>query len=427
MGEIRTETGSTLTRNLVLVYGLHAASYILSFITVPFLFLTLGADGFGQLALAQAICVYSGAVVSYAFEYTATQGVSRNRSSSEAVGKLCGTVYVAKLLLLLVVGSVLGVSTILFSEPSHSHFMRLVLLVHLGVVAQFLTPTWLFQGFERLDQLSVITLVSRILSALSLFLLVRTKDDLLLTAALQNLFPLIGGVIAQHFASRLVNYRSMRTSFGDAIAALRDGRRLFFVSSAVNTYGATNLLILGLVATTTVVGTFSSAHRVIQALSGLMAPLNQVLFPRIAAVSRFSEEKAEELVRATRRIISPIFAIVSLSLLLGGPILAAMIFAEHVEDIALLLQLMSPLPLIMALVHCQATLLLLAQGHKDSWTRLYLLAVILNFLGVAILFPLIRPDIALAIVYVVNEVWVVCASSAVYSSIRIRRTTVGTE
>lgn len=68
---------------------------------MPYLARVLGPEGFGKLALAQALVLYLYAFLEYGYQFTATREVARNREDRAELGKIAAGVLHARLLLLL--------------------------------------------------------------------------------------------------------------------------------------------------------------------------------------------------------------------------------------------------------------------------------------------------------------------------------------
>lgn len=92
---------SPTLRNLFYLYAVQAANYLFPLVTLPYLARVLGPEGFGKLALAQALVLYLYAFLEYGYQFTATREVARNREDRAELGKIAAGVLHARLLLLL--------------------------------------------------------------------------------------------------------------------------------------------------------------------------------------------------------------------------------------------------------------------------------------------------------------------------------------
>ena len=81
---------SPTLRNLFYLYDVQAANYLFPLVTLPYLARVLGPEGFGKLALAQALVLYLYAFLEYGYQFTATREVARNREDRAKLGKIAG-------------------------------------------------------------------------------------------------------------------------------------------------------------------------------------------------------------------------------------------------------------------------------------------------------------------------------------------------
>lgn len=96
---------SPTLRNLLYLYAVQAANYLFPFITLPYLARVLGPEGFGKLALAQALSLYFYMLLEYALSLSATREVSKWRHELQVLRGILSGVLAARWLLLLPAGA----------------------------------------------------------------------------------------------------------------------------------------------------------------------------------------------------------------------------------------------------------------------------------------------------------------------------------
>lgn len=88
-----------LAHNVVALYGVQFARYLLPLVTIPYLARVLGATTWGLVAFSQAFGAYASLVVEFGFDYAATREVAKIRDSRENLSSLVAGVLGAKILL----------------------------------------------------------------------------------------------------------------------------------------------------------------------------------------------------------------------------------------------------------------------------------------------------------------------------------------
>ena len=71
---------------------LQVAGYIFPLITIPYLAVTIGVEGFGKIAFASAVIIWFQTIADWGFNYTATRDVAQNRNDREKVSKIFSNV-----------------------------------------------------------------------------------------------------------------------------------------------------------------------------------------------------------------------------------------------------------------------------------------------------------------------------------------------
>ena len=92
---------SRLTTNVLSLFLIQGANYLLPLITIPYLIRILGVKGFGVLAFAAAVAQIFVVLTEFGFNLTATRAISINRANPERLNEIISGVFVLKGLLLL--------------------------------------------------------------------------------------------------------------------------------------------------------------------------------------------------------------------------------------------------------------------------------------------------------------------------------------
>lgn len=173
---------SPTMRNLFYLYAVQAANYLFPLITLPYLARILGPEGFGKLALAQALLQYLYLVLEYGFQFTATREVARSRGNRTELGAIVAGVLHARACFFSPCALGVGMG---WAIPLLRGDTPLILGALLGAIGQGFNPLWFFQGLERMGRVALLELVVRGGTTLGVFLLVRTPQDVAVPIYLQ--------------------------------------------------------------------------------------------------------------------------------------------------------------------------------------------------------------------------------------------------
>ena len=291
-------------------------TYILPLITLPYLVSVLGIEVFGQVVFAQALMVYFSLIVDFGFGFSATREIAINRDNQEKIGEIYGSVICIKLILTVVSFFIFAI--IVFSFDKFSQEWELYYLTFLSVVAQAIFPVWFFQGMEKMKYITIINILSRVLFTVLIFVVINNEADYLYVPVLNSLGMFVGGlasilIVRNKFRQKikLYSYEILKKYFLDS--------KQFFVSRiAVSIYTSSNIFILGLFTNNTIVGYYSIADKLYQAMQQVYQPLASALYPYM------SKEKN---IKFFKKIF---YSVTTLNIL---AITIVFFFSQHILDI----------------------------------------------------------------------------------------------
>jgi polysaccharide transporter, PST family len=376
----RTGLGHTIAS----LYGLQFATYVLPVISFPYLTRVLGPERFGLYVFVLVIARYLILITDYGFIYTATRDIAVARAEHRDVGRIYGSVVVARLLLLSACGIVLLVLT-----TTVEHFQQDASLYWIAFAAgagSALLPTWLYQGFERLPFATGVLVGFRTLGVLLIFVLVHSGDDLSTLMWLYSAPWLAAAAVTLWAARARLGVRFRVPTPGAVAHALRAGFGIFVAILASSLYLTSNVIFLGLLTNNAQVGFFGAAEAVITAVKGLVDPLSQALFPRASQIGARGREAALRYGRMVLRWIGGLGLVLSVLTLALSPLLPVVTGGKF-ENSVTLLQIMSVLPLAQALIIVFGAHLMLPLRMDRTYSTVVLIGGLLNVALTLILVP----------------------------------------
>jgi PST family polysaccharide transporter len=267
---------SPTLRNLFYLYAVQAANYLFPLLTLPYLARVLGPEGFGKLALAQALLQYLYLVLEYGFQFTATREVARSRGNRTELGAIVAGVLHARVLLLLPLVP-LGVG-LGWAIPLLRGNTPLVLGALLGAIGQGFNPLWFFQGLERMGRVALLELVVRGGTTLGVFFLVRTPQDVAVPIYLQAVSYWLSALWGLSWIRKEVDWPGLVGGF----VWLRKGFAFSLYNLATLLYTSLNVTLASLFVPPAQVGQYAGAERLVRPLVNLWSPITRLFFPRLS-------------------------------------------------------------------------------------------------------------------------------------------------
>ncbi|MCF8714890.1 oligosaccharide flippase family protein [Joostella atrarenae] len=246
----------------------------------------MGVENYGKYAFTYSIIIYILLIVNFGFNFSATQDVSVNRNDKIYLSKVFSEVLCIRILL-----AVFSISIVLLVTLTTSRFeeIGLLLLNGLGIVlGTILTPSFLFQGVEKMQFVTIGAVIPKLVMICTIFFVINGGDDLSLLMNIQSLGFIISGVVSSFIAHKTIGVRILKIELEGVIDRLKGSRSLFFSTLGMSLYRESGTIIIGVFLNYEIVGFYSAAEKIVRVIQGILNPVAQSLFPYIA--HRFSEE-----------------------------------------------------------------------------------------------------------------------------------------
>jgi len=376
---------TALASNIVWLYGLQGLNYVIPAAILPYLVRVLGIEQYGLMAFAQAVAQYFVIATDYGFNFSATRAIAKNRENVEEISRIFWTVITIKLLFLLLGALVLG--GVVIATPRFHANGSIYFAAYVAVLGNVLFPVWLFQGVERMKFISVITGVSKLVAAGSIFLLVHGPRDTFRATCLQSAGFLIAGLIGLGVSMRYYAPRLQFPRRREILLMLTEGWHVFLSTASITLFSNTNTFLVGVIAGNVQAGYFSLADKLIRAVTGLIFPLLQAGYPHVV---RLIKESREAAILFFRRIlhggVSAGIA-VGLALFLFARPIAILAFSRNAAGVVPVLRVVSLFPVLAVVTASMGILIFIPFGLEKIYSRLLLAIGIANVVLCFILIP----------------------------------------
>lgn len=391
---------SKLAGNIISLFTLKGAEYIISFLTLPYLLRVLGPEKYGAITFAQVIMNYGILLVDYGFNLTAPRDIAK--SDKGEVSRHFAAIMGAKAMLFLPILLSGGVLLAVFQDRLDTWLIFCVLPALLGNI---LFPIWYFQGIQQMKFITVFNLLARTVSVILIFSLVQTAEDYRLAALLQAVTPLLAGLL-----SLIVLWQRSRELFRlpawqDIVSKFKDGWDIFISTLFINLYTNSNIFILGILTNDTVVGYYSAASKLIEAVKGLLAPISNAIFPHVSVLFKESKTKAIAFLCKVLHVIGGSSLAISLLVFVFAEPIVALIMGSSYQESVRILRVISFLPCIIGLSNIFGIQTMVAFGMQRIFSRILMISAAVNFV---LVFPLVLlwQGVGLAITVVIVECFV---------------------
>ena len=320
--------------NLSYLVIIEAVNKVLPLLVVPYILNILGLEKYGLLAFSLAIIMYFKILTSYSFDLTATKFISEHKENKAVTSEYYWHIIFTKFFLLFISFCLLLISIFLFDKLYLEK--EVLLFTFLMIVGEVLTPLWFFRGIEEMKYVAYLSVLTKLLYTISIFIFIHESSDYVLIPLLNSIAFLVVGIFAQ-----LYIYNKFKISFTfPKVKTIKDllieGKDIFLSNITVSLYTTTNSVLLGSLVGYTAVGIYTIAETIYSAFLQLIYTYNTVVYPHLA---KYLNNKVEFIIQARKLFLVylGVLIVASLSLYILSDFTINLLFGkEHKKSIEIL-------------------------------------------------------------------------------------------
>lgn len=379
----------TLKVNFLSLSVLQLANYVFPFLLVPYLSRILTPAHYGLILFAMAFNAYFAIVCDYGFNLTGTKDIAINAQDPNQVNRLFSSITYIKLILFAF--SILTVLMVVVIFPKFRADWVVYLLSLLALVTNVFVPTWLFQGLECMKFITIITIAIRTLALILTFMFVHHDSQYVLVPLINGIAAIAGAIVAQYIVYKSLSVRYISATIAELKQQLVNGWHVFISTLAISLYTISNGFFLGLFATTTVVAYYITAEKIMNAVSGMLQPITQTIYPHLAKTVAQDEHLGMKKLQSSFYIIGGIGLFCSISLFIAAPLIVKIILgAKYQVPTTLTLHILAVLPFLICLSNVLGIQTMIPFGLKKQFARILVVSGIINVSIILILVPRYR-------------------------------------
>jgi PST family polysaccharide transporter len=376
--------------NIISLFLLQGANYILPLITIPYLVRVFGPELFGLLSFSSSTIGYFVLITDYGFNLSATRQVSIYRDDKSKINQIVSSVMIIKVFLMLFS---LALLCILVSYVDFFKKDSALYFVTFGtVVGQVFFPVWFFQGMEKMKHVTILNIISKVIFTVLIFFFVKDKSDYLWVPILTSLGFFVSAIWSFYLLKKVFKIQFSLQKFNDLKAQLFDGFHIFFSSISISLYTNSITFILGIFTNNTIVGYYSGAEKIIQAIKGLYSPVSQAIYPYIG--KRISENKLSGLqtIKKVTKLVGGSMLVISIFVFFFSENLVSILLGSGFQESVKILMILSFLPFFVSLSNMLGIQTILNLGYKKAFSFIVMISAVIGICLNLILVPTYKAE-----------------------------------
>ncbi len=368
-----------LLENVFSMLTLKGMEYILNFISFPILLRALGVEQFGLLGFVQSIMQYGVILVDYGFNMTAPKEIARAKNNTE-IANLFFSILISKIIL----GTIVTLCCIVIfycgGILEHKISSSLFWSTYLVVIGNIIFPVWFFQGIQEMRYITIANIISRAIVVYLLLYYIVGPEDLVLASLLLSSTFIISGIIA-FIIIGLKYYKILKcVTTISIINQFKEGFSIFLSTIAINVYTASTVVILGLLTNNMIVGYYTAAQKILDAIKGIMNTIMQAVFPYSSRLLIENLQKGKIFMKRLLFLYTGFFGICSILIFFCSSYIFVILGGRYMPESAYILEILGLIPFVVSISNVYGVQILINLNHQKLFSNIIICGAIINLL-----------------------------------------------
>ena len=365
-----------VVKNFLYNISYQLLTIILPLITVPYVSNILGAEGIGDYAFTFANTQYFVLFGMIGITLYGNRQIAYVRDDKEKLKNNFYSIYSLQLITTLIS----LVMFLVFSIVLNKGMYRILYLAQgLNILAAIFDISWLFMGLEEFKKTVIRNTIVKLASLASIFLFVKTNDDLYIYVIILGASSVIGNLTFWMHIPKMIGLKNIKVN--NLKIHLRASFALFIPQIAIQVYVLLDRTILGILTDNIQVGYYENSQKLIKIALTIATAVGTVMMPKIAnTVARGDMEKVKFYIKNSFFFVSGISIPLTFGLMAVAPKLSTWFFTDKFKGIETLIIITSVIIIIISWSNVIGTQLLVPLNKTKEFTISVTAGAIVNLI-----------------------------------------------
>lgn len=360
-----------MKKNFLYNFLLTGSNFLFPLLTFPYLSRILGADGLGVCNFITSYGQNYIIVAAVGIPVYGIREIARIGNDLEKRSKVFFEILTIHFLFTLFLLLIYIISIFLFDDLHR--YKEIALIGGSLILLNVFSIEWLFSGVSNFKYITLRSLLVRLLSLLSIFIFVKSKNDLVIYFIILVVTVLCTASIDVYSAKSFISTK-VKISRKGVLSHIKPVTFLGIYMVLTSIYSVLPSTLLGFLSTKASVGYYYGANKIIRMIISVFSTLTTVMVPKVNSI--FDENGSKDYFKLIDKSINVVISfgipITFAVYLLANPLVMLLAGKGFVNSI-LVIQIMAPVILIVAFSQV-FVLLILSVNRKD--TAMMLLAAV---------------------------------------------------
>lgn len=369
----------SIKKNYILNLTNTVSAILFPLITFPYASRIMMADGIGLVNFFTSIINYITLFTCLGIPMYAIREIAKVRDDERERNKVAIEILLLHASLTMI--GYVAVAIIAVTVAKVQVNIPLFLLLSTTIFFTTIGCEWFYQGTEDFKYITIRGLIVKIVSVVLLFLLVKTKEDIMWYAG----YTVIGALGGNIFNFIRLRKQVSRTSFSfkelHPLRHLKPALHIFLLNLVISIYVNLNSVMLGFMNDVRSVGLFTSATKLSNVTLGIVSSLGTVMLPRLSNLIANGEK--QKFITLSEKALSFVVALtlpLTIGLILTAPYIIPLFCGQSYSEAVLTLQIISPIIFFIGVSNVLGIQILYPQGQENKVIICTALGAIVNFI-----------------------------------------------
>lgn len=275
----------SLKKNIINLLSTQVVSYLVPLLQLPYLSRVLGTELLGLYIFSLSLITIGNIITTFGFDISVARKIAEGEHSPSALGKLLHQVNYIKSGLTLV--SIFSIALVMYASGYYEQYPIIGGLIILAIMGNTYSLNWFFQGIEKIYIFSRITIATKLLSLLLIFILVKSSLDLNWLFIVTAAQTLITTALCAYVVYRQ-GIRSIKTPPVNAWYLAKESSEFFLSRLGVSLYSTCGSFFLGILSGSLYqVAIYGVAEQLYKAGVAAISAISTPLTPYMARTKNF--------------------------------------------------------------------------------------------------------------------------------------------
>lgn len=369
-------SNKSITKNYIYNIIYQVLIIALPVITTPYISRVLGPKNLGIHSFTVSIVTYFILFGSLGISLYGQREIAYNAHNKRRFSKVFWEIFLLRLITMVISLFVFYI----FFVFKQSDYKIFYIILSLDFFSNILDISWFFQGLEEFKTTVIVNVIIKILSVISIFLFVKTDQDLVKYFLIYSSSAILGNISLWFYLFKII----VKVNILDLniLKHLKPTILLFIPQIAIKVYTVLDRTMIGLLTDMTQVGLYEQAYKIISILLALVTSLGIVMIPRIANL--YAKKNSKEIILRLRKSFHIVW-------FLGLPIMFGLLgiasnfvpwfFGSEFINIIPIFRIGSLLIIAIGLNNITGMQYLIPIGKQNYFTISVIIGAIINFIG----------------------------------------------